>query len=291
MRIPGFEGPKRRLSVWIAVACSLGAPACNETSAPTEKPGPAVELPPAVPFEAEGGTKARGWSVPPESAGEVLSRLQRGEKLEAVLKDLEARKPGILTASKGATPMPPPPPSAAGIGGMDPAAAGQLVPGAEKPAVARVMRRFALIEGQPIRVKEVEARSGMWRIRFSGVPDGAGKPAAEDREVWVTADAKLMFAGGTVLDREIEQLEADRAFGRCLRDVGVRAYLDPRAPAGAEQLLALGKYAGMISIDCGAQTAACHAAGVRKLPTVAVRDKLHEGLQNRAALTALTGCR
>ncbi len=291
MRTFGFDSRGARLRAWIWAACIALVTACNQTpdAAPPPK-GPPVELPPPVPFEAEGGAKARGWSVPPESAGEVLSRLQRGEKLEAVLQDLEARKPGILSARKA--PLPPPPaPGAQGIGALDPAAASQLVPGAEKPAVARVMRRFELIEGQPIRVKEVEARSGMWRVRFSGVPDAAGKPSDKDREVWVSSDAKLMFAGGTALDAEIEQLEADRAFARCLRDAGVRAYVDPRAPAGAEQLVALGKFAGLLSIDCATQTAACHAAGARKLPTLAVRDKLHPGVQSRAALTALTGCR
>lgn len=260
------------------IAWALTATACQRAPAPA----PAPALPPAQPFETAEGVPAKGWSVPQEHAGEVLGRLQRGEKLDAVLADLQRRDPDILKpGAHAAGPQEP---------GPVPNPQGGLMAGDEKIAVDRLQQRFTLIEGKPVTVKVVEARSGLWRIVFSGAPQPDGK-AGPDREVWVSPDGQQMFGPGIDLPREIETLEADRAFARCLRDAGVRAFIDPRHADGRAMLAALGRFAGLVLLDCSTELPACHAAGVRTLPAVAVRGTIHAGPKDRKALTALTGCK
>ncbi|MCB9739697.1 MAG: hypothetical protein H6747_10550 [Deltaproteobacteria bacterium] len=265
---------------FLATCLTLGLLGCQRQAAPVAE----AQLPPPQPFQSAEGVSAKGWSVPQEHAGEVMSRLHHGEKLDQVLTDLQRRDPKVLRP--GSRPAGP----AAADRTPHGAPAPHMIEGDEKPAVARVSRRFELIEGKPVRVKEVEARSGMWRIVFSGAPQADGK-TGPDREVWVSSDGQQMFGPGIELPRDIETLEADRAFARCLRDAGVRAFIDPRHADGRAMLAALGRFAGLVLLDCSTELAACHAAGVRTLPAVAVRGTIHAGPKDRKALTALTGCK
>lgn len=263
------------------VGLALAAAACDH-AAPGAHPGGTAALPPPQPFQASGGEAARGWAVPPEYSGEVLSRTQQGEKLEDVLADIEARHPGTV-GGKGAAAAAPAIPAAPAM------APAQPVAGSEKAAVEKVRKRWELMTGQQVAVQEVEAVSGLWRIAFQLAGDQEQQLPL--RQVFVSQDARLLFEQGVLVDAELDRFEADRAFARCLRDRGVRAYLDPRSKTGAEQVAALGRFGGLVLVDCSETLQACVAAGARTLPVVMMGDTQLQGVQDRAALTALTGCK
>ena len=267
----------KRLAIAAAASALFCIAACGRAVEPPAAGGPAG-LPPPQQFRTDMGEAARGWAIPPEQAGEVLSRTQQGEKLEDVLREIEARKPGTVSgqASRAKAPAP------------APVMANQPVPGAEGAAVDKVRKRWELITGQQVSVKEVEAVSGMWRIAFRLSDDEQQLPL---RQVFVTQDARLLFENGVLLDAELESFEADRAFARCLRDRGLRAYLDPRSKDGVAQLAALGRFGGLVLVDCSENLQACVAAGARELPAVMIADKQLTGVQDRAALAAQTGCK
>jgi len=267
------------------------AAACDR-AAPVAHPGGTAALPPPQPFQANGGAAARGWALPPEHSGEVLSRTQQGERLEDVLRDIEARHPGTVEGSAAAR-RPAAQVGAATVPGAAAAAAAAVqsapVAGSEAAAVEKVRKRWELMTGQQVAVQEVEAVSGMWRIAFRLAGDQEQQLPL--RQVFVSQDARLMFENGVLLDAELERFEADRAFARCLRDRGLRAYVDPRSKVGAEQVAALGRFGGLVLVDCSENLQACVAAGARTLPTVMVGDKQLKGIQDRAALSAQTGCK
>lgn len=270
----------KRLAIAAAASALFCIAACGRAVEPPAAGGPAG-LPPPQQFRTDMDEAARGWAIPPEQAGEVLSRTQQGEKLEDVLRDIEARKPGTVSG-QGARAKAPAPPQA-------PAMANQPIPGAEAAAVQKVRKRWELISGQQVAVQEVEAVSGMWRIAFRLTGDEQQQLPV--RQVFVTQDARLLFESGVLIDAELETFEADRAFARCLRDRGLRVYLDPRSKAGVEQIAALGRFGGLVLVDCSADLQACVAAGARELPAVVIADKQLTGVQDRAALTAQTGCK
>ncbi len=147
---------------------------------------------------------------------------------------------------------------------------------------------YEMITGKAVRVLSGEPESGMWRYTFSV---GEGKERLQ-QVVYATADGRRFFEGkGVHLDTELAAVRRDKRFASCLADKSVRVFGDPRGKTTIQQLKVVGKFGGLVFIDCSKNPKNCAKLGVKSLPSVAIGKDVTPGVQQRSFFETATGCK
>ena len=219
--------------------------------------------------------------VPIGESNELMQALQSGKPLSPeVIKKLQAKakrhlEPEAGSGAKPALAAAPPP-------------ATQLDRSVGLAAQRKIREIYELVYGQQVQVARASIDSGMWRFELR-LGAGAQEKAAV---VYASGDGRLLFRQpGTHLDQELDRLKRDRRFARCLASKGVRIFGDRRTKATMAQLGEIGRFAGLVFIDCAAAPKQCAAQGARKLPAVSVGGRIDNGHKKRGFFEAATGCK
>lgn len=231
-------------------------------------------------------------AIPMGQAGPVMDRLRAGKAIDPKMLAALAKRDGKPAGGPSNMGLP-----AAGAMAEGPTAGR---PKAAQPTGGRMARQvglatqkklqrfYELVTGKPVRVLQAAPESGMWRFMFTV---GEGKQMMR-QVVYATGDGKRFFEGkGVHLDTELASMKRDKRFASCLADNKVRIFGDPRGKTTVQQLKVVGKFAGMVFIDCSKNPKNCAKLGVKSVPTVAVGRDLHAKVQTRAFLESATGCK
>ena len=145
---------------------------------------------------------------------------------------------------------------------------------------------YSLISGQPIDVIEVRNDPHLWRVVFR-----ARVPESREQVVYVTRDGRYLIESLIDLPKRRDQLIGDKRFANCLKSRGVRIFADPKMPETRKQLEALGIFSKSLVINCAVAPENCKKLGVTALPAVAMGNRVTPGVQTRAWVETLSGCK
>ena len=259
----------------LAAGACQGGPKLPAPSVQAERPAAGLGLRP--------GEEIR---IPMGQAGPVMDKLRKGQPIDAKILAALAQKRGERVGGPGSVGAPRGERASAPIAA---AATGSGMNRAVGLATQKKLQRFyELVTGKPVRVLQAAPESGMWRFMFAV---GDGKQMMR-QVVYATGDGKRFFEGkGVHLDTELASMKRDKRFASCLADNKVRIFGDPRGKTTVQQLKVVGKFAGMVFIDCSKNPKNCAKLGVKSVPTVAVGRDLHAKVQTRAFLESATGCK
>ena len=129
-------------------------------------------------------------------------------------------------------------------------------------AARRVTRVVGMYVGRPVKVLDSAKLQGMYRVKWH-----PPKQPKNERETWITLDGEVMAHGRVDLRRRVQELEGLALFVECLRNWGLRLYVDRAEQKSQEQTKLLEPFTNRVLIDCtGDRKKLCAQSGQSVFP-------------------------
>jgi hypothetical protein len=114
------------------------------------------------------------------------------------------------------------------------------------------------------------------------------------REAYVTKDGRFFSEAGSVIEISsfTETLGKEKSFAKCLKEKKFVVFGQKSEANTYQQLLILGNFANMVYVDCtGTNLQACQQIGISTIPVIFYNSQNYTGVQTRASIESLTGCK
>ncbi|MCX6818173.1 MAG: hypothetical protein NTU57_04940 [Candidatus Aenigmarchaeota archaeon] len=114
------------------------------------------------------------------------------------------------------------------------------------------------------------------------------------RETYVTKDGRFFSEAGSVIEISsfMETLDKEKNFADCLKEKKFVLFGQKSEANTYQQLLVIGNFANKVYFDCtGTNLQACQQIGISTIPVIFYNGQNYTGVQTRASIESLTGCK